>query len=376
MSAIEGNSDVRRSAKGPSLTHNGHRSARFAVVHNGAQTVMMRPVEPGQAMRRREFITLLGGAAVWPFAARAQQSPIPVIGFLNSASPDSYAPQLAGFRQGLREVGYTDGQNVTIEFRWAKSQYDRLPGLAAELAHRQVAVIVATGGGVSGLAAKSVTTTIPIVFITGGDPVQLGLVKSLNLPGGNVTGVSLFTSTLAAKRLELLHELVPAAGVIALLVNPANANSEPDTKAVQTAAPAMGLQIVVLKASNGTEIEAAFAAMKQSNVGALLVGADPLFDNSGRDQLIVLAASHAIPAIYDWRDVVAAGGLVSYGSNLAEGYRRAGLYTGRILRGEKPGDLPVQQPTKFEFVINLKTARSLGLTVSNQMQLLADEVIE
>src|SRR5689334_1756075 len=200
-------------------------------------------------MRRREFITLLGGAAVWPFAARAQQSPIPVIGFLNSASPDSYAPQLAGFRQGLREVGYTDGQNVTIEFRWAKSQYDRLPGLAAELAHRQVAVIVATGGGVSGLAAKSVTTTIPIVFITGGDPVQLGLVKSLNLPGGNVTGVSLFTSTLAAKRLELLHELVPAAGVIAFLVNPANANSEPDTKAVQTAAPAMGLQIVVLKAS-------------------------------------------------------------------------------------------------------------------------------
>jgi putative tryptophan/tyrosine transport system substrate-binding protein len=337
---------------------------------------MMRSVEPGQAMRRREFITLLGGAAVWPFAARAQQSAIPVIGFLNSASPDSYAPQLAAFRQGLREVGYTDGQNVTIEFRWAKSQYDRLPGLAAELAHRQVAVIVATGGGVSGLAAKSVTTTIPIVFTTGGDPVQLGLVKSLNLPGGNVTGVSLFTSTLAAKRLELLHELVPAASVIALLVNPANPNSEPDTKAVQTVAPAMGLQIVVLKASNGTEIEAAFAAMKQSNVGALLVGADPLFDNSGRDQLIVLAARHAVPAIYDWRDVVAAGGLVSYGSNLAEGYRRAGLYTGRILRGEKPGDLPVQQPTKFEFVINLKTARTLGLTVSNQMQLLADEVIE
>jgi len=327
-------------------------------------------------MRRREFITLLGGAAAWPFAARAQQPAMPVIGFLNSASPDTFAPQLAGFRRGLHEVGYTEGQNVAIEFRWAKSQYDQLPRLAAELVHRQVAIIVATGGGVSGLAAKSVTTTIPIVFTSGGDPVQVGLVKNLNRPGGNVTGVNLFTGTLAAKRLELLHELVPAARVIALLVNPANPNSETDTKAVQTAAPAMGLQIVVLKASNGAEIEAAFTVMKQSNVDALLVGADPLLDNSGRDQLIVLAARHAIPAMYDWRDVAAAGGLVSYGSNLAEGYRLAGLYTGRILRGEKPGELPVQQPTKFEFVINLKTAKSLGLTISTQMQLLADEVIE
>jgi putative ABC transport system substrate-binding protein len=301
---------------------------------------------------------------------------MPVIGFLNSASPDSYAPQLTGFRQGLHEVGYAEGQNVTIEFRWAKSRYDRLRELAAELVHRQVAIIVATGGSVSGIAAKSVTTTIPIVFTSGGDPVQLGLVKSLNRPGGNVTGVSLFTSTLAAKRLELLHELVPAARVIALLVNPANPNSEPDTRAVQAAASAMGLQIIVLKASNGTEIDAAFAAMSQSNVGALLVGADPTFDNTGRDQLIVLTARHAIPAIYDWRDVAAAGGLVSYGSNLAEGYRLAGLYTGRILKGEKPGDLPVQQPAKFEFVINLKTARTLGLTISNQMQLVADEVVE
>jgi putative ABC transport system substrate-binding protein len=327
-------------------------------------------------MRRRDFIALVGCAALAPPGARAQQQEMPVIGFLNSGSPDSFAPQLAGFRQGLHEVGYTEGQNVTIEFRWAQSQYNRLPALAADLVHRQVAVIVATGGSVSGLAAKSVTTTIPIVFTTGGDPVQVGLVKSVSRPGGNVTGVSLFTSTLAAKRLEILHELVPATRVIALLVNPASPNSEPDTKAVQAAAPAMGLQIVVLKASNGTEIEAAFAAMRHSNIGALLVGADPLFDNAGRDQLIVLAARHAIPAIYDFRDVTAAGGLASYGSNLAEGYRLAGVYTGRILKGEKPADLPVQQPAKFEFVINLKTARTLGLTISNQMQLRADEVID
>jgi ABC-type uncharacterized transport system substrate-binding protein len=331
----------------------------------------------GEAMRRRDFIkAVAGSAATLPLAVHAQQRPMPVIGFLNSASPDSFAPQLAGFRQGLHEVGYTEGQNVAIEFRWAKSQYDRLPGLAADLVRRQVAVIVATGGTASGLAAKSVTTTIPIVFTSGGDPVQLGLVKSVNQPGGNITGVSLFTGTLVAKRLELLHELVPAARVIALLVNPANPNSEPDTKVVQAAAPAMGLQIIVMKASNGTEIEAAFTAMKQSNVGALLVGAEPLFNNTGRDQLIVLTAHHAIPAIYDWRDVTAAGGLLSYGSNLAEGYRLAGVYTGRILKGEKPGDLPVQQPAKFEFVINLKTARTLGLTISNQMQLRADEVIE
>jgi len=328
-------------------------------------------------MRRRNFIAgLASTTAALPLSARAQQPAMPVIGFLNSASPESFAPQLAGFRQGLNEVGYIEGQNVAIEFRWAKSQYDRLPGLATDLVRRQVAIIVATGGSVSAIAAKSMTTTIPIVFTSGGDPVQLGLVASLNRPGGNVTGVNLFTSTLAAKRLELLHELVPTAKVIAMLVNPANPNSEPDTRAVQAAGPAIGVQIVVLKASNGAEIGKAFDALSQYKVDAILVGADPLFDNSGRDQMIVLTARHAIPAIYDWRDVTVAGGLVSYGSNLAEGYRLAGIYAGRILKGAKPADLPVQQPSKFEFVINLKTAKALGLTIPNQMQLLADEVIE
>ena len=262
-------------------------------------------------MRRREFITLLGGAAAWPIEARAQPPAKPVIGFLNSASPDTYGPQLAGFHQGLKEVGYTEGENVTIEFRWAKSQNDRLPELAADLVRRQVAVIVATGGTASGIAAKSVTATIPIVFTSGGDPVRTGLVGSLSRPGGNVTGVSLFTSTLAAKRLELLHELVPAARVIAMLVNHTNPNWEADTKAVEAAAPAIGVQIVVLKASNGGEIGKAFDAVSQGKIDAVLVAADPLFDNTGRDQLIVLAARHAVPAIYGYREAAVAGGLMS-----------------------------------------------------------------
>jgi putative tryptophan/tyrosine transport system substrate-binding protein len=360
----------------PLLKLPDHRRATAIVLSWG-----LHPRPEGDQMTaffgRREVITLIGGAAAaWPLSARAQQPTMPVIGFLNSASPETYGPQLAGFREGLHQIGYTEGRNVSIEFRWAKSQYDRLPTLAVDLVHRQVAVIAATGGSVSAIAAKSATTTIPIVFTSGGDPVQIGLVQSINRPGGNVTGVSLFTSTLAAKRLELLHELVPAVRVIALLVNPANPNSEADTQAVDAAARLMGLQIIVLTASTGAEIEAAFATMRQKDVGAIIVGADPLFDNSSRDQLIVLAARNAFPAIYDWRDVAIAGGLASYGSNLAEGYRLAGIYTGRILKGEKPADLPVQQPTKFEFVINLKTARALGLTISNQMQLLADEVIE
>jgi putative ABC transport system substrate-binding protein len=328
-------------------------------------------------MRRRHFITLLGGAAAaWPLAAGAQQSAMPVIGFLSSATPEAYQPQLAGFRQGLREIGYTEGQNVAIEYRWARSQYDRLPALAADLVGRRVAVIVATGGSVSAIAAKSTTAKIPIVFTSGGDPVKLGLVASLNRPGGNVTGVNLITGVLAAKRLELLHKLVPAAKVIALLLNPVNPSAELDMRAVEAAAPAMGLQIVVLKASSEADIEKAFGAMGQHNVEAVVVGSDAFFDISWRDQLIGLAARYAVPAIFDWREVAAAGGLASYGSNLAEGYRLAGNYTGRILKGEKPGDLPVQQPTKFEFVINLNTAKTLGLVISNQTQLLADEVIE
>jgi len=327
-------------------------------------------------MKRREFVAALCTAVAWPLAARAQQPAMPVIGFLNATSPENYAPELAGFRQGLHEIGYTEGQNVAIEFQWARSQYDRLPGLAADLVRRQVAVIVATGGVVSAKAAMTATATIPIVFTSGGDPVQMGLVGSLNRPGGNVTGVSLFTSALAAKRLERLHELLPAAKLIAMLVNPGNPSSEPDAKAVEAAAHAIGLQIVVLKASNEGEIQKAFETLSQNKADAVLVSADSFFQYSGRDQLIVLSARYAIPAMYDFRDVAVAGGLVSYGSNLAEGYRLAGNYAGRILKGEKPADLPVQQPAKFEFVINLKTAKALGLTISNQMQLLADEVIE
>jgi putative ABC transport system substrate-binding protein len=328
-------------------------------------------------MRRREFAILLcAAAAAWPLALRAQQPALPMIGFLNSGSPADYAPQLAGFRQGLREAGYTEGQNVAIEFRWAESHYDRLPALAADLIRRQVAVIAATGGGVTVMAVKPLTTTIPIVFTSGGDPVQLGIVNSLNRPGGNITGVSLFTGTLAAKRLEVLHQLVPTATVIAMLVNPDNPNAELDRETVEEAARTIGLQIVVLRANNAVEIERAFASLSQYKAGALFVGSDAFFDNSSRDQLITLAAHHAVAASYDWRDVVVAGGLMSYGSNLAEGYRLAGNYTGRILKGEKPADLPVLQPTKIELAINLKTAKTLGLTVPQSLLVAADEVIE
>jgi putative ABC transport system substrate-binding protein len=328
-------------------------------------------------MKRRDFITLLGGAvAAHPLVASAQQPSIPVIGFLNSATAESFGPQLAAFRQGLQEIGYAEGRNVAIEFRWAKSQYDQLPRMAAELVGLRVAVIVATGGSVSAQAAMSATATIPIVFTSGGDPVRMGLVTNLGRPTGNVTGVTLFASTLAAKRLELLHKLVPAAKVIALLVNPDNPGTEPELKAVAAVAPTIGVQIVVVKASTAEEVDKAFTDLSQQKAEAVLVGADPFLENTGRRQLIALAAQHGVPAIFSWRENAVAGALASYGSSFEEGYRLAGTYAGRILKGEKPGDLPVLQPTKFEFVINLKTAKALGLIVSSQMQLLADEVIE
>ena len=326
-------------------------------------------------MKRRKFITLLGGTVIaWPLAARAQQ-PMPVIGFLGSRSLDDSAALVAAFRAGLGETGFVENRNVTVEFRWAEGHYDRLTMLAADLAARQVAVIAAPGGIAAGLAAKAATPTIPIIFLTGADPVQFGLVKSLSRPDGNLTGVAVLTNTLAPKQLELLHEVVPSATLVAFLVNPKNPLAEGDTRDVRSAASVTGQQIRVLNASTGSELDDAFAALVRERAGALLVQSDPFF-NSRPDHIVGLAARHAIPAIYQWRDFPVAGGLMSYGTVLADAYRLVGIYAGKILKGVKVSDLPVQQSVKVQLVINLKTAKMLGLTFPVPLLGRADEVIE
>ncbi len=326
-------------------------------------------------MKRRAFITLLGGAAAaWPLAARAQQ-PMPVIGYLNGTSPAPSAQFVAAFRQGLNETGYAEGRNVTIEYRWAEGRYDRMTEMAGDLVRRQVAVIVASGGAAAIASAKQATATIPILFVTGSDPVQTDLVASLNRPGGNVTGVHFFTVELESKRLGLLRDLVPNAATIAVLLNPTYPNAAFHLQEVENAARRAGQQIQILSASTEAEIDVAFARLPQLRAGALLVGADPFF-NSRRDQIVALAARHAIPAIYETRTFAQAGGLASYGTSQTDAYRQVGIYTGRVLRGEKPADLPVVQSTKFEFVINLKTAKALGLEVPPGLSSMADEIIE
>ena len=326
-------------------------------------------------IRRREFITLLGSVAAWPFTARAQQPATPVIGFLRPTSAEKSTKLLGAFRSGLAEAEYVEDHSVIIEYRWAENHYDRLPALATDLVQRQVAVIVAMGGTPSALAAKAATATIPIVFITGSDPVKDGLVASLNRPGGNLTGLSMFTSALGAKRLELLHDLVPAAAMIALLVTTDYALVDAQVKEVQTAAGSFGQHVLVLPVRTEQEIDGAFRTLVEQRVGALIVATDP-FLLSRREQLVALASYCHVPTIYPWREYTAVGGLMSYGPSITDAYRQVGIYTGRILRGEKPANLPVQQPTKFELVINFKTAKAFGVEVPPMLLARADEVIE
>ncbi len=326
-------------------------------------------------MKRRDFLALTGGAAAaWPLAARAQQ-PIPVIGWLSGVSPGGSVSNLAVFREALGEAGYVENRNIKIEYRWADGQYNRLSAMAADLVARQVAVIATAGGEASALAAKAVTSSIPIVMIAGGDPVQEGLVAALNQPGGNITGVTLFAQQMESKRLGLLHEVVPKAKTFAALFNPTNPAVQFQLEDVRKAAPRLDVELVVLNASTESEIEGVFAGMAERKVEGLLVGADPFF-NSRRAHLIALTAQHRLPAIYEWRDMAVEGGLMSYGTVLADAYRQLGNYVGRILKGERPGDLPVVQPTNFQLVINLKTAKVLELEFSPTLSARADEVIE
>jgi putative tryptophan/tyrosine transport system substrate-binding protein len=326
-------------------------------------------------MKRRQFITLLGGAAAWPVAARAQRPTMPVIGFLGSETPDLFADRFRAIRQGLSDAGYVEGRNLAIEYRWAESRNDRLPALAAELVGRRVAVIITSGSTSAALAAKGATTTIPIVFPISADPVAVGLVTSLNRPGANLTGITSLNAELHPKRLELLHQLTPDATITAFLVNPTNPNAEADMRDAQAAARTLGVRLQVLRASTEHDFDTSFTSLAQLGAGALVISSDALF-NIRSEQLAALTIRHAVPTIFQTRAFAAAGGLMSYGVSVADTYRQIGVYAGRILNGEKPADLPVQQATKVELIINLKTAKALGITVPLALLTRADEVIE
>jgi putative ABC transport system substrate-binding protein len=326
-------------------------------------------------MKRRAFLTLAGGAVAWPLAARAQQPAMPVIGWMSARSPEDSAHLLEAFLDGLRESGFVEGQNLTIEYRWARGEYGRLPAQAADLVSRGITLLLGVGGDPSAVAAKQATSTIPIVFGIGGDPVKAGLVESFNRPGGNATGYTLLTNQMESKRLGLLHQLVPGAALTGVLLNSGFRPAADKLEQIEPAARTIGQRLFVAKADNDAELDAAFASLSEQRIGALLVATASYFDTR-RDRIIAFAAQHRIPAIYQFREYAADGGLISYGPNIRDGYRQGGVYAGRILRGAKPADLPVLQPTKYELVINMKTANALGLTVPNAMQLLADEVIE